>query len=181
MEKFSLKKCRKFAENLRHNPEKDIAMIVVRTLEAGMVDEAEPIDDKRLDEITARNNNRINDCMELVMTLFRKGHVDKIQAIGLVRVLENVSLVDAKEVVDAWDTKCKHEWVAHVNGDIKCKHCPAINPAPDPIIEVYNKYMSKKVCWYDAKTSDKKFDNLLNEAKDFWRAIVKYTEGKGKK
>ena len=52
------------------------------------------------------------------MTLFSKGHVDKIQAIGLVRVLENVSLVDAKEIVDAWK----------------------VSTAPDPIIEVWEKY-----------------------------------------
>jgi ribosomal protein L7/L12 len=79
------------------------------------------VDDQRLDEITARNNNRINDCMELVMTLFSKGHVDKIQAIMLVRVLKNVSLVDAKEIVDAWK----------------------VSAAPDPIIEVWEMVNSR--------------------------------------
>jgi ribosomal protein L7/L12 len=122
------------------------------------------VDDQRLDEITARNNNRINDCMELVRTLFSKGYVDKIQAIMLVRVLKNVSLVDAKEFVDAWDTKCKHEWVAHVNGDIKCKHCPAINP--EPIIEVWEKY----------KHLDGLFTSMF--ARVMWQAITKYAEGK---
>jgi hypothetical protein len=110
--------------------------------------------------------------MELVMTLFNKGHVDKIQAIGIVRVLENVSLVDAKEVVDAWDTKCKHEWVAHVNGDIKCKHCPSINPEPDPIIEVWEKYRFRTTP-----------EMLRGEGfrYEIWQAITKYAEWKGKK
>ena len=90
------------------------------------------------------------------------------------------SIVDEAEKVE-----CAHDWeVKGTLGNMMCIKCGRIRtsaPDPDPIIEVYNKYMSKNVCWYDAKTNDKRFDNLLNEAKDFWRAIVKYAEGKGKK
>ncbi len=93
---------------------------------------------------------------------------DNITAGNLLALLED-SIVDEEEKVE-----CKHEWVAHVNGDIKCKHCPAINPAPDPIIEVYEQIMkSIPECTHTIA--------IYRFATDMWQAITKYAEGKGKK
>lgn len=154
--KIDLERIKKFSDSLRYDPEKQIAAIVIRTIEAGIVEDEAVIDDKQLDEITAQNNNRVNDCMALVMKLFCNGVIDTIQAIMLVRVIENVSLVDAKEIVDAWKKDA---------------------PNPDPILDVYEKYKDFKT----RKKLNIRDGSFAIFGEDCWQAIEKYAKARERK
>ncbi len=103
-------------------------------------------------------------------------HPDRVMFRSDITAMLKAGIVDEAEKVE-----CNHPWTVK-DKCIKCgrKIISVPAPAPDPIIEVWEKFKHLKDL-----SNDKNWLDMNNHIHimfyEFWQAITKYAEGKGKK